>query len=87
MLVLVLLLLLFLLLLLLLLLCGCLCKHGRCSRLQSPMGPDHDLWKGARSYDQGNAAAAGNPWLQKPALTLLGAGLVLGGLGMRLARI
>ena len=51
------------------------------------MGPDHDLWKGARSYDQGNAAAAGNPWLQKPALTLLGAGLVLGGLGMRLARI
>jgi len=64
------------------------------AELQSPMGPDHDIWKTPGSYDQGTAAAAaaaaaagGNPWLAKPALTLLGAGVVLGGLGMRLARI
>jgi hypothetical protein len=65
------------------------------AELRSPMGPDHDLWKAAGSYDQGSTAVAGkgggaangNPWLAKPALTLLGAGVVLGGLGMRLARI
>jgi L-alanine-DL-glutamate epimerase-like enolase superfamily enzyme len=62
------------------------------AELRSPMGPSHDLWKAAGAYDQGSAAGAaavssGNPWVAKPALTLLGAGVILGGLGMRLARI
>lgn len=68
---------------------------GRLFReLKSPMGPDHDIWAGTNSYDQGNsggsvgpAAGGRNPWVEKPALSLLGVGLVLGGLGMRLARI
>lgn len=70
---------------------------GRLFReLKSPMGPDHDIWAGKHSYDQGNSQTTLvdreggkgiNPWVEVPALSLLGVGLVLGGLGVRLARI
>ena len=59
--------------------------------LKSPIGPDHNIWSGLHSYGQGNGvgktAALTSPWLQTPALTLLGVGVVLGGLGVKLARM
>jgi hypothetical protein len=65
-------------------------------QLRSPMGPDHDIWDGPFSYGQqgggacgggGGGGGGGSPWVQRPALTLLGVGAVLGGLGVKLARL
>ena len=66
------------------------------AKLQCPMGPDHDIWDGDVAYGETKSAVAGSrtqpvaahgsPWTAKPAVTLFGAGLAVGALGMRLFR-